>query len=73
MKKLMAVLCLSFFLFGCGAAAQKSEFWQHDSMYKNNDHLWYSWSGYKHPTANTGQESVHQGWWGIQIPYVPGQ
>jgi hypothetical protein len=73
MKKLMAVLCLSVFLFGCGAAAQKSEFWQHDAMYKNNDHLWYSWFGYKKPTAQTGQDSVQQGWWGIEIPYVPGQ
>jgi hypothetical protein len=73
MKKLLIVVFLSAFIFGCGAAAQKSEFWQHDSMYRTGDHLKYSWTGYKNPTAETGKESVEQGWWGIPIPYVPGQ
>ena len=73
MKKLLVVLFLSAFVFGCGASAQKSEFWQHDTMYKTNDHMRYSWSGYKSPTAETGKQSVEQGWWGIEIPYVPGQ
>lgn len=73
MKKLLVLLFLSAFLFGCGAAAQKSEFWQHNTMYKTNDHMKFSWSGYKNPSAETGKSSVEQGWWGIEIPYVPGQ
>ena len=71
MKKLLALLFLSIFLMGCGAAARQSEFWQHDTMYKNWDHLKYSWYGYKNPTAQTGKESHDQGWWGIQVPYIP--
>jgi hypothetical protein len=71
MKKLLALLFLSMFLMGCGAAARQSEFWQHDTMYKNWDHLKYSWYGYKNPNGETGKESQEQGWWGIQVPYIP--
>lgn len=73
MKRLLALLILTAFVFGCGAAAQKSEFWQHDTMYRTNDHMRYSWSGFRNPTAETGKKSIEQGWWGIEIPYVPGQ
>lgn len=71
MKKLIALLMLCAFLFGCGAAAQESEFWKHDTMYKNWDHMKYSWSGYKSPTAESGKKSLDEGWWGSQVPYVP--
>jgi hypothetical protein len=40
-------------------------------MYKNWDHLKYSWTGYKNPTAETGEKSAGQGWWGIEVPYIP--
>jgi hypothetical protein len=73
MKKLLGLIFLSAFVMGCGASAQKSEFWQHDSMYKTNDHLRYSLTGYKNPNPEWGKKSVEQGWWGIEIPYVPGQ
>lgn len=72
MKKLLVLVFLSAFLMGCGAA-QKSEFWQHGSMYRTTDHLKYSWFGYKAPNPEWGEKSVEQGWWGIEIPYVPGQ
>lgn len=73
MRKLLVLFFLIAFVFGCGAAAQKSEFWQHSTMYKTNDHLRYSWTGHKNPTPETGKKSIEQGWWGIEIPYVPGQ
>jgi len=71
MKKLIVLIFLSAVLCGCGAAAQKSEFWDHDTMYKNNEHLWFSWSGYQSPSAEWAEKSKEQGWWGIEIPYNP--
>ena len=73
MRKLLVLCILSAFLFGCGAAAKESEFWQHDTMYKNWDHTFFSWSGYKNPTEETGEKSLDQGWWGIEIPYIPAE
>jgi hypothetical protein len=64
-KKLCLLFLAGLFLSGCGAAARESEFWQHDTMYKNWDHLKFSWYGYKKPTPKTGKESNQQGWWGI--------
>jgi hypothetical protein len=42
-------------------------------MYKNWDHMKFSWYGYRHPTAKDLKEAKAQGWWGIEVPYVPGQ
>ena len=72
MKKLGLLLLLGLFLAGCGAAS-KSEFWQHSSMYKNWGHMKFSMTGYKNPTAETGNASQTQGWWGEEIPYIPAQ
>ena len=65
MKKLLLLAVLSLFLFGCGAEMRLGSSW------KNWDHFKYSWSGYKNPTAETGQMSKEQGWWGKEIPYIP--
>ncbi len=73
MRRLLVLLFLSAFLAGCGGAAQKSEFWQHDTMYRTFDHMCFSCSGYKNPNQTTMQDSLDQKWWGIEIPYVPGQ
>ncbi len=69
MKKLLLIAMLVLFLSGCGTAAMKSEFWQHDTLYKNWDHMKFSWSGYKNPTADDAQKAQKQGWWGIDIPF----
>ena len=61
MKKLFAVLMFALFLSGCGTAAQNSEFWKHDSMYKNTDHMMYSWFGHKNPTTETGHVQMPNG------------
>ena len=65
MKKIGILILMGLFLAGCGAAAKESEFWQHSTMYKNWDHLRYSWFGYKNPTLKAGKESKEQSWWGI--------
>ncbi len=65
MKKLLLLVVLGLFLFGCGAEMQRGATW------KNWDHFKYSWSGYKNPTAETGTMSEEQGWWGKEIPYIP--
>ena len=73
MKKLGIIMFLALFLAGCGQSAVRSEFYQHDSIYKNWDHAKFSWFGYRNPTAEDLQKSADQQWWGIEVPYVPGQ
>ncbi|MFC1531835.1 hypothetical protein ACFL7M_00495 [Thermodesulfobacteriota bacterium] len=67
MKKLFLLVLIGLFLSGCGTLAERSEFWKHDSMYKNWDHTKYSWSGYRIPTQQTYKKSQGQEWWGIPI------
>ena len=73
MKKLILIALASAFLMSCGQLATRSEFWQHDTMYKNWDHMKFSWFGYKNPTSEDLQKAADQHWWGIDVPYVPGQ
>jgi hypothetical protein len=67
MRKWLGVLLVVLFLSGCGAAAKESEFWQHDSVYKNNDHMYFSWWEFKKPTERTGMLSDQQKWWGVPV------
>ena len=73
MKRLLLLVLVSSFLFGCGAAATKSEFWQHETMYRNWDHAKFSLWEYKNPNAQTYKSSVDQKWWGIDTPYIPAE
>ena len=68
MRKLFLITLMAASLVGCGTAAKESGFWQHDTMYKNWDHMRYSWHGYKKPTYETGKQSQEQDWWGKPIP-----
>ena len=68
MKKIILVLMVGMFLSGCGTAAERSEFWKHDTIYKNWDHFKFSTSGYKQPTDESLKDSQEQGWWGIPTP-----
>ena len=67
------MVLMGLFLFGCGAAARQSEYFQHDSHFKNWDHLAFSIWGFKNPTAETGKNSQEQDWWGKEIPYIPAE
>ena len=68
MKKIIFLSLIALFFFGCGTAAQRSEFWQHDTMYENWDHMKYSWSGYQNPTSESLRKTKEQKWWGIPTP-----
>ena len=64
MKKMLALLVAGACLAGCGTAAKKSELWQHDTVYKNWDHMMFSWGGHQEVSQEEAKKSVEQGWWG---------
>ena len=61
-------LCLMFTLGGCTA-----EWYKHDTVYKTNDHMFFSWWGYTNPTDEDLKQSTEEGWWGDEIPYIPAE
>jgi hypothetical protein len=63
---LLCLVALLAFLAGC-AGASESEFWKHDTMYKNTDHLKYSWSGYQDCGSQYTKETKAQQWWGETV------
>ena len=67
MKKIIMAVFMGLFLFGCGSTAQRSEFWKHDSVYKDWDHMKFSLFGFENPTDETAEKSEEQGWWGISV------
>ena len=66
MKKLMLLFTAALLVTAC-----TSEFYKHDSVFKTNQHVAYSWWGYSNTTAEAAKMSSEQGWWGKEIPYVP--
>ena len=72
MKKVLALLVVSACVAGCGTAAKKSELWGHDTIYKNWDHLSFSWGGHKEVSLEDAKKSVEDGWWGkettVRVP-----
>ncbi len=68
MKKLFFLLALTLLIVGCS-----SEFYKHDSVYKDWGHAKFSLWGYENPTAEHAKMSEERGWWGEEIPYVPAE
>ena len=68
MKKILFLLMVFAFLAGCSP-----EWYAHDTIYKDNDHMFYSLGGYRHTTKEDLQKSESQGWWGKEIPYIPAE
>jgi len=68
MKKVILILIMALFFAGC-----TKEWYAHDTIYKTNDHMFFSWGGYKNPTQEDFQQSQEEGWWGEEIPYVPAE
>lgn len=62
--KFAMVIIFITVMMGCGTG----EWRQHDTMYKNWDHLKFSWAGYHAPTAEDVEKSSGEKWWGIGIP-----
>ena len=72
MKKIILLAVVLGFLAGCGQSAVQSEYYDHNTMYRSWDHMKFSLFGYKHPTEEDVQKAKEQGWWGIDVPHVPG-
>ncbi len=68
MKNLIFLIILTIFLAGCS-----SDFYKHDSIYKDWDHVMFSWWEYENPTAEHAKMSDERGWWGEEIPYIPAE
>jgi hypothetical protein len=66
-KRLLVLFGLVLIFAGCGAAARESEFYQHNTMYRDWDHLKFSIYGYKKADPLKVQESKAHEWWGIAI------
>ncbi|MBE0556202.1 MAG: hypothetical protein IH628_03130 [Proteobacteria bacterium] len=67
MKRAFAVMIMVLFLAGCGAAARESGYYEHDTMYRDFDHLAFSMWGYKSVEQKEIQASKDQNWWGKTI------
>jgi hypothetical protein len=66
-KRLLVLSGLVLIFVGCGAAARESEFYEHNTMYRDWDHLTFSTYGYKKVDPKKVQESKDHEWWGITI------
>ncbi len=66
MKRLLVLLLLTFFFFGC-AAAQRSEFFKHDSMYGSWSHMGFSWTGHKKCDPKKIGVAKQEKWWGEEV------
>ena len=73
MKKVVALVMMALFLASCSGTLMQSEFMEHDTMYKNWDHMKFSWFGHRNPINDDQQKSIEQQWWGLDVPHVPGQ
>ena len=76
MKKLMFLvwIVVAIGVAGCGLKPgldYKPDGPSPRPMYKNLDHLWFSWYGYSNPTTELLEKSQAQEWWGTEIPYIP--
>ena len=71
MRRLVLLVFIGMFLVGCAGTAKEAGFCAHPTMYKNGDHLRFSWWGYKAPSEAACRKTVEQGWWGVPIPCTP--
>lgn len=70
MKKLALFVALVFMIMSLGCTA---EWYKHDTVYKTNDHMFFSWWGYNSPDDQDLEQSKDEGWWGDEVPYIPGE
>ncbi len=67
MKRLFAVTLMLLFLAGCGAAAKESGFYEHNTMYRDWDHMKFSIWGYQDIDQKEVQKSADEDWWGKMV------
>lgn len=67
-KMILIVVFIVGLLFTIGCSR---EFLAHDTLYKTNDHMFFSWDGHENPGLKDIENQEDQGgWWGetIQLP-----
>ncbi|MBU0574882.1 MAG: hypothetical protein KJ704_01380 [Proteobacteria bacterium] len=67
MKRLFVVMMTALFLSGCGAAARESGYFEHDTLYKNWEHMKFSVSGCNKVDQKEAMLSKEQDWWGLTV------
>jgi len=66
MKKIMFILVVVSMLFAVGCS---KEWYEHDTVYKTNQHMYFSLFGYKSADSNDANTQNDQdGWWGEPVP-----
>jgi len=65
LKKFFVILLVVAALMTVGCS---KEWYAHDTIYKTNDHMFFSLWGYENPTQEDATKSAEQGWWGEEIP-----
>jgi predicted small secreted protein len=68
------VLVMAVAVAGCGLQAGRDYKPQAEApqpLYKDLDHVGFSWFGYKKVTAQDAKQSSEENWWGSPIPYIP--
>ena len=76
MKKMLLVLLgVGACFAGCGGTASQSGVWEHDTLYRNMDHMRFSWGGHDDVSREEVKKSAEQGWWGkdIEVPAALGK
>jgi len=69
-KKLLVIFMIVM-LSGCAATIKESEFFQHDSVYADLGHMWFSFIGYRDVDQRDVNKSREGKWWGITKIYYP--
>ena len=74
MKKMLVVLVVIASAAGCGGSASQSGVWEHKTLYRDLDHLQFSWGGHKSVSTEEVRKSTEEGWWGkeVRVPVVEG-
>ncbi|MBW2150928.1 MAG: hypothetical protein JRH18_04620 [Deltaproteobacteria bacterium] len=70
MRNLVLLLSCVVLLSSC-TVAKETQFAEHNTLFRNWDHLKFSLWGYKQPSEETYRKTIEQGWWGEPIPYSP--
>lgn len=65
-RKLLVLLGVGVCFAGCGGASQ-SGVWEHPTLYRNVDHLRFSWGGHNDVSREEVKKSGEQGWWGKEV------
>jgi hypothetical protein len=67
MKKVYFILISLVFLAGCGTAVKESGYYDHNTHYRDFDHMKFSILGYKNIEPKDVEVSTKENWWGLKV------